>query len=101
MRPPAVTGGLTRLSAGEWTTWRTADGLPSDYVSDYFRDSRGRRFVLTNSGLAQLEGDRLSRPLEDAKVWKRDTYVWSMAESEQAGLLVATNPFFFQFRDGE
>lgn len=96
----AVSGGLTRLKDGEWTTWTEADGLPSDYVQDFYEDSAGRRFVLTDRGLAQLEGDRVSRPLEEAGLGGHDDVFWSAAESPRAGLVVAAGDSRFVLKAG-
>ena len=90
-----VSCGLARLRGGVWTRWSEADGLPSGYVSDCFLDSRGRRFALTRRGLAQLVGERWTRPLEDAGLAGADGYFWDMAESPAAGVLAATSEAVF------
>lgn len=92
-------GGLTRYFEGQTKTWTQADGLPSNYVSDFFEDSQGRRFVLTNVGLAEFNDDGFQLPLVEAGVWQGDTYVWSMVESKQHGLLVATTSNLYQFKN--
>ena len=96
-----VNAGLTRLKNGEFKTWRTADGLPSDYVSDYFRDSQGRQFVLTDRGLAQFTDDGFCLPWKDAGLANAEEYVWSVAESSRHGLVAATRSNFFHLRDGK
>lgn len=95
-----VNGGLTRYYGGETRSWTTADGLPSNYVSDFFEDSNGRQFVLTNVGLAEFDGQSFSLPLVEAGVWEIDTYVWSMVESPQHGLLVSTSSHFYNLKNG-
>jgi len=87
--------GLARLREGVWTRWGEADGLPSDYVSDCFLDSRGRRFALTSRGLAELVGERWTRPLEDAGLAGSDGYFWDMVESPEAGVLTITDAAVF------
>jgi len=88
--PSRIRSGLARYRAGSWDTWGSADGLPSDYVSDVFRDSRGEQFVLTRRGLAAFEGDRLRRPIEEAGLLECRDYIWSMVEGLEGQLLVTT-----------
>lgn len=95
-----VDAGLTRLQDGEWRSWGEADGLPSDYVSDVFEAADGRRFVLTDSGLARFDGDGFALPLAQVVEGEGEDYVWSMVESERHGLLVSTTTSFFHERDG-
>lgn len=96
-----LSGGLTRMQDGQFKTWRKEDGLPSNYISDYFRDSTGQQFVLTNKGLAQFTSGTFREPLKEAELWDVDTYVWSIVESEQHGLIAATDTHFFQFLEGK
>ncbi len=99
---PEFPAGLTRMRDGEFTTWRSGDGLPSDYVSDYFRDSAGRQFVLTNRGLAQFDGNTFRRPLADQfGVTETTTYVWSIVESSIHGVVAATDDYFYMLEDGQ
>jgi len=49
----AVSGGLVCCRQSACVLYDAEHGLPSDYVVDYFRDSKGRRFVLTAAGLAE------------------------------------------------
>ena len=95
-----VPGGLTRLQGDVFTNWRQTDGLPSDYVSDYYRDSAGRQFILTDKGLAQLTGDGIRLPLSEAGMPDADSYIWDVAESPATGLLFSTNKYFYCLRDG-
>ncbi len=91
-----VTAGLSRLRRGEWTTFTTDDGLPSDYVMDYFADSRGRRFVLTLRGLAEIEDDdRVALPLEGSGLEGTDARFWSMVEVPDVGVVAATDSALF------
>jgi len=89
--PSDVQAGLTRYRDGTWNSWRSADGLPSDYVSDVFRDEQGRHFVLTRRGLARFDGERLIRPIEEAGIEECRDYIWSMAESSEGQAIVTTN----------
>ncbi|MBL9169520.1 MAG: PAS domain S-box protein [Verrucomicrobiales bacterium] len=52
----ARSGGLTSLRNGQWRRFTTQDGLPSDYVVNYFRDSSNRQWVVTKDGVAQWSG---------------------------------------------
>jgi len=97
---PGVPSGLTRLRGGEWKSFGTADGLPSDYVQDVFVDSRDERFVLTDAGLAQFRGERLFQPLADAGLAGIDGPAWSMVEIPAAGLLVCIRDSYFVREDG-
>ncbi len=89
-------GGLTSLRNGRWQTWRTDNGLPSNYVLNYFRDAIGERFALTLGGIAELHGSRwVPSPL--AKLVPPG-FRWgaaAMAESPQAGLIVSTGTDIF------
>lgn len=54
-----ISGGLSSLSpTGKWKQYHVRDGLPSDHVYNYFRNSRGEQFVSTLSGFAQRVGER-------------------------------------------
>ena len=77
-------GGLVGFRGGEWTHFGYDDGLPSQYVTDFVRDSRGRGFVLTNAGVAQFDGDRLIRPLEDAGLPAE--HIWTLVERADGSL---------------
>jgi len=48
--PTSAPAGLVSLHNGVWRAWREADGLASDYILNYFRDSSGRQFAMTLSG---------------------------------------------------
>jgi PAS domain S-box-containing protein len=93
-------GGLTSLRAGQWRAYRQADGLPSGYVVNYFRDRAGRQFAATLGGLAQLQGERwhLAFPLPaGANInWSSS----SIAESPVAGLLYSTGQQVFRLQAG-
>ena len=51
-------GGLTSYKNGQWHPYTMADGLPSAYVANYFRDSKGRQYAATLAGLAVYENQR-------------------------------------------
>jgi signal transduction histidine kinase/ligand-binding sensor domain-containing protein len=88
--PSKVSAGLARLRQGEWETWNSADGLPSNYVSDLFTSSSGEHFILTRAGLAQFDGDRIRRPIEEAGIDACRDYIWSMVEGPDGQLLATT-----------
>lgn len=54
---PDFTGGVSCFSAGKWKSYGLKDGLPSDYVMSYLRDSAGRQWVATAKGIARKQGD--------------------------------------------
>ncbi len=59
-------GGLTRLRAGGFTTFTTADGLPNNTVRTLCEDASGRLWVGTNGGLSSYEAGRfLAHPSSD------------------------------------
>lgn len=95
-----VPGGLSRLKDGVWTVYRRDDGLPSDYVTDYFRDSQGRQFVLTGSGLAQLTDGQWTTPLIDAGFADADGYIWGIAETESGEIIVGDERRWYVLNDG-
>ena len=68
-----IASGLSSMSNGVWTTYREAQGLPSDYVYGYFRDSAGRQFVMTTNGVAQRMGQRWQRVIAEP--------IWDLAET--------------------
>jgi ligand-binding sensor domain-containing protein/two-component sensor histidine kinase len=99
--PPAnVPAGLTRYRDGTWKTWRAADGLPSDYVSDVYRDGQGRHWVMTRRGLALFDGDRLRRPLEEAGLPGSRDYIWSVVEDPEGRIVVTTTAWVFTRKNG-
>ncbi|MBK8001634.1 MAG: PAS domain S-box protein [Verrucomicrobia bacterium] len=52
----ARSGGLTSLRDGKWTAFTVKDGLPSEYVVNYFRDASNRQWVVTKDGIAKWGG---------------------------------------------
>ena len=82
---PGVPGGLTSFRDGVWTVYKEKDGLPSDQLTDYFRDSQGRQFALTEKGFAQKQGAIWIDPLRTQGL--RNELVWAMMESPQLGLM--------------
>ena len=83
-------GGLRRLRDGMWKTFGEEDGLPSTFVTDLYRDSRGRGFVLTHGGLGQLDGDRVTNPVRDAGLPGHDQTIWTMFESPSQGVVAVS-----------
>jgi len=94
-------GGLRRLRDGMWKTFGEEDGLPSTFVTDLYRDSRGRGFVLTHGGLGQLDGDRVTNPVRDAGLPGHDQTIWTMFESPSQGVVAVSYAHRFALRDGE
>jgi len=49
--------GLSRFRGGQWQTFTTKDGLPSNTISAIAGNGAGRTFVGTPNGLAELKND--------------------------------------------
>ncbi|NNF44631.1 MAG: PAS domain S-box protein [Phycisphaerales bacterium] len=95
---PGRRRGLLELRP-ERTRWHgIEDGLPDEYVSDFFEDSRGRQFALTIEGLVQRHDDRWIDPLPQDDADARG-YLWSMAETGDGVLLAATSNAIFVRRE--
>ncbi|HEX8573138.1 MAG TPA: hypothetical protein VF759_10355 [Allosphingosinicella sp.] len=52
-----ATGASQQTAGGAWTTWRMADGLPSDDVRAVAADARGAMWFATAAGLAERRPD--------------------------------------------
>jgi signal transduction histidine kinase len=93
-------GGLARLKSGRWQNWHTSDGLPSDYVVNYFRNSEGRQFAATSEGLAELRGTKWVRLLLGPASAHWNWGSTSFAESSQFGMMVSTGEQVFVLKNG-
>jgi len=51
-------GGLTHYANGQFRTYTSDDGLPSNVVQDVHRTSDGKLLVVTPTGLVRLQGER-------------------------------------------
>jgi signal transduction histidine kinase len=94
-------GGLASFRDGRWRSWRLPDGLPSDYVVNFFRNSEGRQFAVTSEGLAELKGSHWTFPLRQLA---RPGLNWgsgSIAESPRFGTVVSTGTDVFVLKNGE
>jgi|GEM_PF-1215554 PAS domain S-box-containing protein len=87
---PSLPSGLTRYHKGEWTTFTEKDGLPSNFVSDYFRDSKGRQFAITKSGIARFENQRWIPSLTTGEFSQINWSSACIAESPKLGVLFST-----------
>ncbi len=96
-----VPSGLAAYRDGQWTAHRQDNGLPSNYISDYFRDSAGRQFVLSRDGLAVRDGSGWSRPLEAGGFAGYDDYFWSITEAPSFGVLATAGSAVFAFKHGQ
>jgi PAS domain S-box-containing protein len=92
-------GGLTRLKDGQFRTWRTADGLPSEHVLGLFEQSNGRLFVFTANGPAVREGDRFF-PFREPGFPAGD-HTWSMVEAADGTLFAQGSEGILRGRDGQ
>jgi PAS domain S-box-containing protein len=92
-------GGLTRLKDGQFRTWRTADGLPSEHVLGLFEQSDGRLIAFTASGPAIRTGDRFV-PLREPGFPAGD-HTWSMVEAADGTLFAQGSNGILRGRDGQ
>lgn len=53
-----VDGGVSKFEQGKWTTYRTQDGLPSNYANAVAVDQYNRVWVATDKGVIYLEQGR-------------------------------------------
>ena len=85
--------GLVRMRNQEFRAFTTADGLPSNIISDVQQDLDGSILVFANNGTARLKGERFSvERLTDIKKFKQyrapSGIVW---EFDNAGLRAEQN----------
>lgn len=64
------------------------DGLPSEYVWDYFRDSHGKEYILTDSGVVTFEQGQWSPLFRGDKVVNENEPFQSMGELPDGSLWV-------------
>jgi PAS domain S-box-containing protein len=93
------TGGLTSFRDGRWRTYHPSDGLPSEYVVNFLRDSAGNEFAATLSGLAHRQGDRWHTLLEPASTAETDWGSSCLAEIPGLGVVMSTGTDLY-FRTG-
>ncbi|MEO2028956.1 MAG: ATP-binding protein [Fuerstiella sp.] len=51
-------GGLSSFCDGQWRSYGLADGLPSNQLHDYHRNSKGHQYAVTSNGIARRSGDQ-------------------------------------------
>ncbi len=93
-------GGLTSLRDGQWKAYREADGLPSGYVVNYFRDHSGRQFAATLKGLAEFAAGRWRPAFSPATEGPINWGSGCLAETAGTGLLFSTGREVFRLQDG-
>ena len=93
-----VTSGLSRYHRGQWSTYREKDGLPSDYVANYFRDSLGRQFVMTLNGLAFGQPRQWTYPLGRQHKMEINWTSASIVETAETGVERERRVFFEERR---
>lgn len=93
-------GGLSSYRSGHWRAFRSADGLPSEYVVDFLRATGGQEFAVTLKGLSERRGDRWTAAAAGSPGipirWSGASFV----ESPQYGVLCSTGQELFQRKDG-
>jgi hypothetical protein len=52
----ARSGGVTAYRGQKWRPYTMREGLPSEYVVNYFRDASNRQWVVTKDGIARWGG---------------------------------------------
>jgi PAS domain S-box-containing protein len=94
-------GGLTRFQDGRWRSWRMSDGLPSGYVVNFLRDSKGNDFAATLGGVARREGERWIPVLEPPKDAVISFGSGCLAETPDTGLVFSSgNALHFRTDNG-
>ncbi|RJP22190.1 MAG: response regulator [Candidatus Omnitrophota bacterium] len=94
-------GGLSRYANGQWTAYRKENGFPSEYVTNYFRDSQGNQLILTGDvGLIQKVGEQWTHPLKKHGLHK-DEHLWSIANLPSGGVIVTALVGCYLFENGE
>ncbi|RJP34132.1 MAG: PAS domain S-box protein [Candidatus Omnitrophota bacterium] len=94
-----VTGGLSAYREGRWITYRTDEGLPSNHVMDYFRDSQNRQFVLTDAGFAVLSDQRWLNPLENTDIPGGRECMWDITEIAETGVMISSKEAIYLLHD--
>jgi len=72
-------GGISRLEAGEWETFTTAEGLPSDCITAVAQGQGGDIWVGTHLGLAHYDG----------RVWQTYTTADGLPDNMVTAILAA------------
>lgn len=94
-------GKLIAFKDGKGEIFQKEDGLPSNYVVDYFKDSLGNQFVLTSEGVAGKSGEDWVHSLSFEKL---DAGHWTSADAAEVpgtGVLVSNGRDLFLFKDGK
>ena len=95
---PDSRAGITRIRSATAApeVFTTKHGLPDDYVMDFYHDSEGRNWALTDNGLGRLEGSRFVAELVDLGPDEASRRFWSMVEGPGGRLLAATRAGLYQ-----
>ncbi|MBA2494842.1 MAG: hypothetical protein H0V31_09135 [Acidobacteria bacterium] len=68
--------GLVRYQNGEFQTFTTADGLPSNNLREILKDTDGSLLIFTENGIARFRDNRFSiRRFRLPKVWRIKTSI--------------------------
>ncbi|RJP20173.1 MAG: PAS domain S-box protein [Candidatus Omnitrophota bacterium] len=87
---PQSAQGLTSFKDWIWTKHGPENGLPSDCILDYFMDSRGRQYVLTDNGVSHWNGARWIQSVEQNSLADSPLHRGWIVESGEGDLLVIT-----------
>ncbi len=96
-----VPSGLSCFKDGVWSQFGIKEGLPSDHIQNFFRDSQGNDFVLTNRGVAMRSEDGVWRqPLVELGLDDGQKPFWSIVESPEHGVLISSSTQIFVLKEG-
>ena len=82
-------GGLIRYRAGQFRSYTTQDGLPSNYLRALAQDSRGNLWIGTDNGLAVFKDERIALSAAQKQFFGQD--IVSLAVGPEGDLWAATS----------
>ncbi len=94
---PDTPGGLVSFHNNQWTYYTVEDGLPSNHVMDYFRDSQGRQFALTARGAAIFIENRWVNLFKVAGLNDWDQVIWDIVETPEKEIYFSTKDMIYRW----
>ncbi|HYO62570.1 MAG TPA: two-component regulator propeller domain-containing protein [Pyrinomonadaceae bacterium] len=91
-------GGLTRYSQGNFTTYTAKDGLPDESVFNLLADARGNLWASTPKGLARLSAGRFT--VYTTRDGLADNKAFIVGAGPDGGPWVSAGGSLMQFQDG-